>query len=78
MMEGSFVHDLPLHPYYFEADAAAMFAALLDANIDEACRMPLRLSQRRALFDGLVVYIRLHAPVMNDFRSHEVLKMVLE
>ena len=78
MMEGSFVHDLPLHPYYFEADAAALFAALLDANIDEACRMPLRLSPRRALFDGLVVYIRLHAPVMNDFRSHEVLKMVLE
>ena len=78
MMEGSFVHDTPLHPYYYEADIAALLAALLDANIDTACQMPLRLSQRRALFDGLIVYIRLHAPVMNDFRSHEVLKTVLE
>lgn len=78
MMEGSFVHDVPLHPYCLDADNAALFAALLDANIDAACQMPLRLSQRRALLDGLIVYIRLHAPVMNDFRSHEVLKTVLE
>ena len=35
-------------------------------------------TQIRALLDGLIVYIRLHAPVMNDFRSHEVLKTVLE
>ena len=78
MMEGSFVHDIPLHPYYFEADIAALFTLLLDTNIDEVCQMPLRLSQRRVLFDGLIVYIRLHTPVMNEFRSHEVLKMVLE
>ena len=78
MMEGYFVHDIPLHPYYYDANTASLFATLLDANIDAACQMPLHLSQRRALFDGLIVYIRLHAPVMNDFRSHEVLKTVLE
>ena len=78
MMEGSFAHDLPVHPYYFEAENAQLLSQLLNVSIDEACRLPLRVSQRRELLDGLMVFMRLHAPVMNDFHSHEVLKTVLE
>ena len=78
MMEGSFAHDLPVHPYYFEAENAQLLSQLLNVSIDEACRFPLRVSQRRELLDGLMVFMRLHAPVMNDFHSHEVLKTVLE
>ena len=78
MMEGSFAHDYPLHPYYFDAEAALLLSSLLNAGIDEACRIPLNVSHRRELLDGLIVFMRLHAPVMNDFHSHEVLKTVLE
>ena len=78
MMEGAFAHDYPLHPYYLDAETAALLAGLLNVGIDEASRRPLRLSQRRELLDGLIVFMRLHAPVMKDFHSHEVLKTVLE
>lgn len=78
MMEGSFSHDYPLHPYYFDAEDAQLLSQLLNAGIDETCRIPLHVSQRRSLLDGLIVFMRLHAPVMNDFHSHEVLKTVLE
>ena len=78
MMEGSFAHDYPLHPYYFDATDAALLATLLDANIDEACRIPLNVNQRRSMLDGLITFMRLHAPVMKDFHSYEVLKTVLE
>lgn len=78
MMEGSFAHDYPLHPYYFDAEAAALLARFLNLGIDEACRLPLCANQRRELLDGLIVFMRLHAPVMKDFHSHEVLKSVLE
>ena len=78
MMEGSFAHDLPVHPYYFEAENAMLLSQLLNVSIDEACHLPLRVSQRRELLDGLIMFMRLHAPVMNDFHSHEVLKTVLE
>ena len=78
MMEGAFAPDYPLHPYYFDAENATMLAQLLGMGIDEACRVPLRVSQRRNLLDGLIVFMRLHAPVMKDFHSHEVLKSVLE
>ena len=78
MMEGSFAHDLPLHPYYFDTDNADLLSKLLDVGIDEACHIPLNVGQRRALLDDLIIFMRLHAPVMNDFHSHEVLKSVLE
>ncbi len=78
MMEGGFAHDYPLHPYYLDAETAVLLAGLLNVGIDEASRRPLRLSQRRELLDGLIVFMRLHAPVMKDFHSHEVLKTVLE
>ena len=78
MMEGSFVYDYPVHPYYFDAEAAQLLARFIGTGIDEACRLPMRVSQRRELLDGLIVFMRLHAPVMKDFHSHEVLKSVLE
>ena len=78
MMEGSFVPDYPLHPYYFDVESAALLSRLLDVGIDEACGIPLRVSHRRELLDNLIVFMRLHAPVMKDFQSHEVLKSVLE
>ena len=78
MMEGSFAHDYPIHPYYFDKGDAQLLSQLLNAGIDEACHIPLNVNQRRALLDGLIVFMRLHAPVMNEFHSHEVLKTVLE
>lgn len=78
MMEGQFAHDYPVHPYYFDAENADLLSRFLDKAIDEACRFPLNVAQRRELLDGLITFMRLHAPVMKGFKSHEVLKMVLE
>jgi len=78
MMEGSFAHDYPVHPYFLDNEAANLLSTMLNAGIEEACRIPLRASQRRELLDGLIIFMRLHAPVMKDFHSHEVLKTVLE
>ena len=78
MMEGQFVHDYPVHPYYFDNASATILSRFLDAGIDEACRLPLNVGQRRELLDGIITFMRLHAPVMKGFKSHEVLKTVLE
>jgi len=77
MMEGQFVHNYPLHPYYFDADSAALLNVFLNRNIEEACKTELSLSCRRELLDGFITYMRLHAPVLKDFHSHEILKTVL-
>ena len=78
MMEGQFASHYPVHPYYLDTPCATLLSRLLDASIDEACRMPLNVNQRRELLDGLITFMRLHAPVMKGFHSHEVLREVLE
>lgn len=78
MMEGQFVHDYPVHPYYFDVKDAFILSQMLDKSIDEVCHLPLNVAQRRELLDGLITFMRLHAPVMKGFHSHEVLKSVLE
>jgi len=77
MMEGVFTHDQPVHPYYLDAESASWLQALLCLGIDESCGLPFQLLQRRALLDALILFMRLHAPVMKDFHSHEVLQAVL-
>ena len=77
MMEGVFAHDYPLHPYSLDAEVSSCLQAMLGLGIDEVCGKPLSLQQRRELLDGLIRFMRLHAPVMKDFHSHEVLQAVL-
>ena len=78
MMEGVFVPHYPLHPYYFDTESSSLLSRLLDAPIDAVCSIPLHSSRRREMLDGLITFMRLHAPVMMGFKSHEVLKTVLE
>lgn len=78
MMEGVFVAGYPVHPYYLGTSASALLFHLLGKGIDEACQLPLNVNQRRELMDGLIVFMRLHTPVMKNFQSHEVLKAVLQ
>lgn len=78
MMEGSFAQNYPLHPYYFDSESATLLSRFLDTGIEEACHILLHVYQRRELLDKLIVFMRLHAPVMKDFHSHEILKSVLE
>lgn len=78
MMEGSFEHQYPVHPYYLDQDDALLLFAFLDKGVDEASHLPLNGARRRTMLDSLITYMRLHAPVMKDFHSHEVLRLVLE
>lgn len=78
MMEGLFMQDYPVHPYYFDTEAAVLLNNFLNKGIDEACKIALPLSQRRDLLDSIIVFMRLHAPVMKDFHSHEVLQTVMQ
>ena len=77
MMEGHFVSSAPIHPYYLENDSAAILSAVLDQDLEKVMQIPLNVMQRRNLLDGLITFMRLHAPFLKDFQSMEVLQSVL-
>ena len=77
MMEGHFVGTAPIHPYYLEGDSAFILSAMLNQDLEKAMQMPLNVVQRRNLLDGIITFMRLHAPFLKSLQSHEVLQTVL-
>lgn len=77
MMEGQFVMTQPPHQYYFECEGSRMLSLLLNRGIDDLSSLAMNGMQRNALLDGIITFMRLHAPVLKGLQSHEVLKEVL-
>lgn len=77
MMEGRFVDSRPPHPYYFESMESAVLSRLLGCGIDNLSSVVMTGAQRNAILDGVLAFMRLHAPVLKGLQSHEVLKEVL-
>lgn len=77
MMEGHFVAAVPIHPYYLENDSAAILSAMLDQDLEKVMQIPLNVMQRRNLLDGLIAFMRLHAPFLKNLQSIEVLQSVM-
>lgn len=77
MMEGRFVSAMPLHPYYLDEDYSLALSKLLNLGIDKLSQITMSGLQRNALIDGLITFMRLHAPILKGLQSHEVLKEVV-
>lgn len=77
MMEGQFVMSQPVHPYCFDRDESSLLSRLLNCGIDNLSSVVMTGVQRNALLDGILTFMRLHAPVLTGVQSHEVLKEVL-
>jgi len=77
MMEGRFVTAPPLHPYYLDEAYSEMLSRLLNRGIDELQTVIMIGSQRNALIEGIITFMRLHAPLLKGLQSHEILREIL-
>lgn len=78
MTEGRFTKQAPdSHNYYFDAGKSVILARFIEGDTfaQAACR--LESETRRQMLEGLITYVRLHAPVMGNIQSHEILRQVL-
>lgn len=76
MMEGRFVSAIPPHPYYFDQERSAVMARFLHLKIDEIATIVLNGEQRSELLDGIITFVRLHAPLAKGLQSHEILREI--
>lgn len=77
MMEGCFVRSEPPHPYYLDREKSAVVAWFIHRPIDELASIKLTGDQRSELLEGMITFVRLHAPLVKGLQSHEILKEVL-
>lgn len=77
MMEGQFVMAPPPHIYYMDENNSYFLSRVLNLGLNELDSVSMTGLQRNSLLDGIITFMRLHAPVLKGLRSHEVLKEVL-
>lgn len=76
LMEGSFVHEVPQHPYFIEGKQAATVAEFLKVmQLDELADIRLHGDFRRHLLQVFEKYYALH---ITDFGSLKSLPVVIE
>lgn len=77
LQEGLFSDSIPPHPYYLSQPSSRLLNNFIGSSIDGAMALPLSTTQRRELLDGIIDFMRLHAPLLKGLQSHEILRTVL-
>lgn len=77
MEEGQFVLQPPAHPNYLDEENSGLLSRMLNLGIDELAGVPMTGVQRNHLLDGILTFMRLHAPMLKGLQSHEILREVL-
>jgi DNA repair protein RecO (recombination protein O) len=76
MLNGIFVHEIPLHGYYASAEISEILASFFSSSYDNISNIILTGSVRNEVLEMLVRYYSLHLPGLKKIRSLEVLKEV--
>jgi DNA repair protein RecO len=77
LTEGHFSKQKPYHPYYLDNADSKILADIIGKTIDELSNISLSVTNRRKLLDGIINFMRLHAPILKGLQSHEILKTIL-
>lgn len=75
--DGQFTDKEPTHPNYVSGTIASIIYELLTSTYDSMGDVNLNREQRGKVIDTLIAYYHLHIPMLGDFKSLEILKVVL-
>lgn len=72
LVEGCFVHQLPIHPNYIKADLSAHLATILSHN-----QPAMTKHERDVLLEKLLLFYRYHVEGFPQLKSHKILSEIL-
>lgn len=74
---GHFLANPPSHPYYVAGDAAMLLSKLHVATFEDSAAIGFTNKNRKVILDYLITYYKIHMPSFSDFKSLDVLSVVL-
>ncbi|HJN05141.1 MAG TPA: DNA repair protein RecO [Bacteroidales bacterium] len=77
MQEGRFSNKRPNHPYYVTGETAKILCQIRDTKFEDSFELKLNNKNRRVVLETLISYYKLHLPSFGEFKSLEVLSVVL-
>lgn len=78
MQEGRFSNILPNHPYYVTGETAKFLFQIRDTKFEDSSKLNLNNKTRKIILETLITYYKIHLPSIGEFKSLEVLSVVLE
>lgn len=78
MQEGKYIATVPMHQHYVGGEIADIIRNLQGAKFKDSGMVIGNNSTRKIVLDTLIAYYELHIPAMGEFKSLDVLKVVLE
>jgi DNA repair protein RecO (recombination protein O) len=78
MQEGRFLNNRPVHPYYVTGEVVMLLSKIQSASFEDSVNLGLNKTSRKVLLETLITYYKIHIPSFGDFKSLEVLSVVLE
>jgi len=78
MQEGRFCSNKPVHPYYVIGDRAKLLSSIQHTSFEDSVNLGLSNKNRKIIIETLTTYYKIHLPAFGDFKSLDVLSVVLE
>ncbi len=78
LQEGRFGKDIPVHPYYVTGNTALILSKLHETKFEDSVKVRLDNNTRKSILETLISYFKLHIPSMGEFKSLDVLSVILE
>jgi DNA repair protein RecO (recombination protein O) len=78
MQEGRFLNNRPVHPYYVTGEVVKLLSQIQGASFEDSINLDLNNTSRKVLLETLITYYKIHMPSFGDFKSLEVLSVILE
>jgi len=77
MQDGLFCNNIPSHPNYVTGDTAIILGKMLEAKFEDSGKLNLNNKNRKLVLETLISYYKIHVPSFGEFKSLEVLSVVL-
>lgn len=78
MQEGNYCDNKPFHQHYVAGDVAKIIRNIQSAKFEDSNIIKMTNSNRKEVLETLIAYYELHIPSLGEFKSLDVLKVVLE
>ncbi len=77
MQEGRFCSQPPNHAYYVSGEVVKFLHRLQETKFEDSSKLKLNNKNRKLILGTLIEYYKIHLPSLGEFKSLEVLSVVL-
>ncbi len=78
LQEGKYCDNIPFHQHWVKGELAILVRKIQTSKFEDSGAIRMSNTTRKKVLDTLIAYFNLHIPSLGEFKSLDVLKVVLE